>query len=31
LRIIAGKRRKFDAELREGALRIVAETGEPIA
>ncbi|MFD5476291.1 transposase [Streptomyces hawaiiensis] len=28
---MAGKRRKFDAEFREGAGRIVAETGKPIA
>lgn len=28
---MAGKRRKFEAEFREGAVRIVAETGKPIA
>ncbi|MEU3282519.1 transposase [Streptomyces antibioticus] len=28
---MAGKRRKFDAEFREGAVRIVAETGKPVA
>ncbi|MFF4838194.1 transposase [Streptomyces sp. NPDC001315] len=28
---MAGKRRKFDAEFREGAVWIVAETGKPIA
>ncbi|HEY8984257.1 MAG TPA: transposase [Streptomyces sp.] len=27
---MAGKRRKFDAEFREGAVRIVAEAGKPI-
>jgi transposase len=29
--VVADKRRKFDAEFREGAVRIVAETGRPIA
>jgi transposase len=28
---MADKRRKFDAEFREGAVRIVAETGRPVA
>ncbi|MGW3870648.1 transposase [Streptomyces sp. NPDC005055] len=28
---MADKMRKFDAEFREGAVRIVAETGEPAA
>ncbi|WP_241746166.1 transposase [Streptomyces lydicus] len=28
---MAGKRRKFDEEFRKGAVRIVAETGKPIA
>ena len=28
---MAGKRRKFDAEFREGAVRTVAEAGKPIA
>jgi hypothetical protein len=28
---MADKRRKFDAEFREGAVRIVAETGKPLA
>jgi transposase len=28
---MAGKRRKFDAEFRAGAVRIVTETGKPIA
>ncbi|MET8331087.1 transposase [Streptomyces sp. NPDC005181] len=28
---MAGKRRRFDAEFREGAVRIVAETGKPVA
>ncbi|WP_328871462.1 transposase [Streptomyces sp. NBC_00287] len=27
---MAGKRRKFNAEFRAGAIRIVTETGEPI-
>jgi transposase len=29
--VVADKRQKFDAEFREGAVRIVAETGRPIA
>ncbi|MFF1570484.1 transposase [Streptomyces sp. NPDC058293] len=28
---MAEKRRRFDAEFREGAVRIVAETGRPVA
>ncbi|WP_234439131.1 transposase [Streptomyces sp. NRRL B-3229] len=28
---MAGKRRKFDAEFRAGAVRIFSETGKPIA
>ncbi|MGW6360660.1 transposase [Streptomyces sp. NPDC055092] len=28
--VMAGERRKFGAEFREGAVRIVAETGKPI-
>ncbi|MBX9394245.1 transposase [Streptomyces sp. TRM72054] len=29
--VTAGKRRKFDAEFRARAVRIVTETGKPIA
>jgi transposase len=30
-RVVGNKRRRFDPEFRTGALRIVAETGKPVA